>query len=61
MLGLFSDYVPKFVKRYELLGDKMVDAFKQYDKEVKNGSFPDKDHSFAIDKEINDELRKEEK
>ena len=61
MLGLFSDYVPKFVKRYELLGDKMVDAFKQYDKEVKNGSFPDKDHSFAIDKEIIDELRKEEK
>lgn len=40
---------------------RMVDAFKQYDKEVKNGSFPDKDHSFAIDKEIIDELRKEEK
>lgn len=61
MLGLFSDYVPKFVKRFEQLGDKMVNAFKDYDNEVKAGEFPSKDHSFAIDKEIIDELRKEDK
>lgn len=61
MLGLFSDYVPKFVKRFEQLGDKMVAAFKKYDSEVKAGVFPSGEHSFAIDKEIIDELRKEEK
>lgn len=61
MLGLFSDYVPKFVKRFEQLGDKMVNAFKDYDSEVKAGEFPSKDHSFKIDKEIIDELKKEEK
>lgn len=56
MLGLFSDYVPKFVKQYAQLGEKMREAFKQYDEEVKAGSFPDKPHSFTISDDIMERL-----
>ncbi len=51
MLGLFSDYVPKFVKHFAKLGDQMKDAFKAYDEEVKAGTFPNESHYFAIDDE----------
>ena len=40
MLGMFSDYVPKFVKHYAKVGEIMQNAFEEYDKEVKNGDFP---------------------
>lgn len=36
MMGVFSDYVPKFVKRYADLGEIMVNGFKAYDGEVKS-------------------------
>lgn len=56
MLGLFSDYVPKFVKQYAQLGEKMKEAFKKYDEEVKGGSFPDQPHSFTISDDIIEKL-----
>ena len=52
MLGLFSDFVPKFVKQYSSLGDIALDAIKNYITDVEKGSFPTKEHSFAIDNEI---------
>lgn len=52
MLGMFSDYVPKFVKQYASLGDMMKTAFKDYDREVKETSFPSEEHTFKIDNEI---------
>lgn len=52
MLGLFSDYVPKFVKHFANVGDIMVKAFEDYDREVKDGSFPTEAHGFKIDDEI---------
>ena len=42
MLGMFSDFTPKFVKKYENLGDRMRNAFATYIEEVKNGFFPSK-------------------
>ena len=56
MLGLFSDYVPKFVKQYVQLGEKMKEAFKKYDEEVKGGAFPDQPHSFTISDDIIEKL-----
>lgn len=47
MLGISSDFVPKFVKQYAEAGKVMVDAFKSYDAEVKAGMFPEDKHSFA--------------
>lgn len=52
MLGMFSDYVPKFVKRFAGVGEIMVQAFKDYDREVKEGVFPSEEHGFKIDDEI---------
>ena len=40
MLGLFTDYVPKFVKHFANVGETMVQAFRDYDREVKEGVFP---------------------
>jgi 3-methyl-2-oxobutanoate hydroxymethyltransferase len=52
MLGLFSDFTPKFVKTYGNAGEVMNTAFKDYIEEVKNGVFPSEEHSYKIDDEI---------
>ena len=56
MLGMFSDFTPKFVKKYENLGDRMRNAFATYIEEVKNGSFPSEEHGFKIDEEVIEKL-----
>lgn len=56
MLGLFSDFTPKFVKKYENLGEKMNIAFKKYIEEVKDGVFPAEEHSFKINDEVIEKL-----
>lgn len=40
MLGMSGDFVPKFVKRFAEIGQAMTQAFQDYDKEVKAGTFP---------------------
>lgn len=52
MLGMFSDFTPKFVKRYANVGEMMTAAFKQYDEEVKNSAFPSQEHTYKIDDEV---------
>lgn len=56
MLGLFSDFTPKFVKKYASLGDEMKNAFASYINDVKNSSFPGKEHSFKISDEVIEKL-----
>lgn len=56
MLGLLSDFKPKFVKTYGNAGQVMNTAFKDYIEEVKNGVFPSEEHSFKIDDEIINKL-----
>lgn len=56
MLGMFSDFTPKFVKKFANVGEVMRAAFKQYDEEVKNGSFPAVEHTYAIDDDIIEKL-----
>lgn len=46
MLGLFDMYTPKFVKRYADLRGVMTDAAKHFIAEVREGKFPDEEHSF---------------
>ena len=57
MLGMFSDFTPKFVKRFANVGDMMKQAFSDYAAEVKAGTFPAKEHTFAISDEIIERLR----
>jgi len=46
LLGMNPDFKPKFVKRYANLHESMNGAAKAYFAEVREGSFPDEDHSF---------------
>lgn len=56
MLGMFSDFVPKFVKQFANVGDVMKAAFAQYIEEVGNGTFPAEEHTYKIDDEIIEKL-----
>lgn len=56
MLGMFTDYTPKFVKRYADIGNRMKEAFADYIGEVSDGTFPAEQHSFPIDDEIIEKL-----
>ncbi len=50
MLGLFSDFQPKFVKRYGQLGSAMGEAAAAYAAEVKARTFPGPEHCFGVKK-----------
>lgn len=56
MLGMFSDFTPKFVKRYADLGGIMKDAFSRYQEEIQNGVFPAAEHEYKIDDDIIEKL-----
>ena len=58
MLGMFSDFVPKFVKKYAHLSTDIENAVKTYIEEISEGDFPQKEHTFTIDKEVLDNLIK---
>lgn len=58
MLGMFDDFIPKFVKKYATLSTTMQEAIKQYIDEVGQGTFPGKENNYAIDQEVIDELKK---
>lgn len=48
MLGLFSDFKPKFVKRYAELAPLVTDAVRSYAAEVKSRAFPAPEHCFGV-------------
>ena len=56
MLGMFKDFVPKFVKQFGNMGDMMKEAFERYIKEVNDGTFPGEEHTYDIDEEIIEKL-----
>lgn len=56
MLGMFTDYVPKFVKHFANVGDVMKQAFTDYKKEVKEGTFPTEAHTYKIADDIIEKL-----
>ena len=55
LLGLFERYRPKFVKQYINLSAEIQKALENYKKDVLEGKFPTKEHSFTIKEE---ELKK---
>ncbi|OUQ55292.1 3-methyl-2-oxobutanoate hydroxymethyltransferase [Tyzzerella sp. An114] len=56
MLGMFSNFTPKFVKRFANVGEIMTEAFKQYIAEINDGKFPSDEHTFAISDDIINKL-----
>lgn len=58
MLGMYSDFTPKFVKQYKNLKEDINEAINNYIKDIKTGAFPEEKHSFKIDEQILDKLNK---
>ena len=56
MLGLYSDFTPKFVKRYAAIGPQMENAIEDYISEVKSGAFPAAEHTFALSDAVIEKL-----
>lgn len=46
LLGMNSDFKPRFVKRFAQLEDAIVEALSTYGEEVRTRAFPDDDHSY---------------
>ena len=48
LLGVFDQFKPKFTKRYAQISEVAVDALKRYAAEVREGKFPDAEHSYGM-------------
>ncbi|UCF87891.1 MAG: 3-methyl-2-oxobutanoate hydroxymethyltransferase [bacterium] len=46
LLGLYDQFVPKFVKRYAEMGKEMERAIREFAKDVTERTFPGKEHSY---------------
>ncbi|WP_105439237.1 3-methyl-2-oxobutanoate hydroxymethyltransferase [Neorhizobium sp. T25_13] len=46
MLGLFNDFTPRFVRRYEELGKRVAAAATAYAVDVRSRAFPMEEHTF---------------
>ncbi|MBE6852628.1 MAG: 3-methyl-2-oxobutanoate hydroxymethyltransferase [Ruminococcus sp.] len=49
MLAMYSDFTPKFVKKFADVGALMKEGFSQYIKEIQSGEFPSSEHVFKKD------------
>ncbi len=56
MLGMYSDFVPKFVKKFADVGSSMKEAVAEYKKEVQDMTFPEEKHTFKIKDEVLEKL-----
>ena len=56
ILGKFTDFAPKFVKKFANLHDTVLDGVRQYSKEVKDLEFPSKKESFELNESEKEKL-----
>ena len=56
MLGMFSDFTPKFVKCFANVGEVMRTAFASYKEEVQTGVFPAKEQEYTIADDVLEKL-----
>ncbi|NLY66588.1 MAG: 3-methyl-2-oxobutanoate hydroxymethyltransferase [Tissierellia bacterium] len=54
MLGMFQAFTPKFVKKYANIAEVVINAFKEYADDVRNGRFPEDQHVYHIKDSIED-------
>ena len=48
LIGAFDSFKPKFAKRYDNMADIATKAFADFAADVRNGVFPDADHSYTM-------------
>ncbi len=58
VVGLFDRFVPKFVKQYINVRKTIIEALKEYNRDVVAGTFPGPEHSFKMPAEALDQLKK---
>lgn len=46
MLGITTEFNPRFIRRYQNLGEQIIAATEQYIKDVKSGDFPSEKESY---------------
>lgn len=56
LLGMYSDFTPKFAKKYAELKNTITEAIAGYISDVKSRQFPEKKHAFSIDEEVLEKL-----
>jgi 3-methyl-2-oxobutanoate hydroxymethyltransferase len=56
LLGVFDQFKPKFTKRYAQISEVAVEALKRYAAEVREGKFPDAEHSYGMKPEEQERL-----
>lgn len=56
LLGMYSDFTPKFVKKYAELKNTIVEAVGGYISDVKSQQFPEKQHTFSMNEELLEKL-----
>ena len=54
LLGVFTDFKPKFTKRFAALTEVAVGGIKDYVREVKEGTFPAEEHTYSVGDEMFD-------
>jgi 3-methyl-2-oxobutanoate hydroxymethyltransferase len=50
MLGIFDKPLPRFVRMYDNIGERINDAVSRYVEDVKRGRFPGMEHSYSAEK-----------
>jgi 3-methyl-2-oxobutanoate hydroxymethyltransferase len=55
LIGAFDTFKPKFAKRYGNVAEVAVNAFDAYVRDVREGKFPDEEHSYKMNP---DEIKK---
>ena len=56
IMGKFTDFAPKFVKRFANLYETVLEGVRQYSKEVKDLEFPSKKESFELNESEKEKL-----
>ena len=56
IIGKFTDFTPKFVKKYANISDTIYNAILNYKKEVKEIIFPSEKESFTLLEEEKNKL-----
>lgn len=49
IIGKYSEFTPKFAKKYSNVKEIIINSAKQYDEEVKEGKFPSEEHIFTME------------
>ncbi len=56
ILGKFTDFTPKFIKKFANIHDTVYTGIINYKEEVKSGKFPSKNESFTLAEEEKEKL-----